>query len=182
MGDWAGFDDAWLDEQRSRGRVAVDVATRGDGGPRDGAPNGREKPNGAKAPANRNFSKPRQREHQMQEALVELCGYKEAEYPELHMLYANVNGQYRRGQRPEPGMKAGIPDLFLAAPAGRSGAERSESSSIDGVYHGLYLELKAPGGACGLSSWTGSMRCAGRAIALGWRGHSPARGALSKTT
>ena len=49
-------------------------------------------------------------------------------HPVAHVLYANVNGQYRQGQRPEPGLRPGIPDLFL--PIARGG------------YHGLYIELK----------------------------------------
>jgi len=45
-----------------------------------------------------------------------------------NVLYANVNGQYRQGQRPEPGLRPGVPDLFL--PVARDG------------WHGLYIEMK----------------------------------------
>jgi hypothetical protein len=44
------------------------------------------------------------------------------------VLMAIPNGQYRPGQRPEPGMRPGVPDLFL--PVARRG------------YYGLWLELK----------------------------------------
>jgi len=55
-------------------------------------------------------------------------------YPELELLYANMNG-VRRSKRytaklKRRGMKAGIPDMLL--PVARHG------------YHGLYIELKRP--------------------------------------
>lgn len=46
----------------------------------------------------------------------------------LQLLFAVPNGQYRKGQRPEPCMLSGVPDLFL-------------SYAYNG-YHGLYIELK----------------------------------------
>ena len=49
-------------------------------------------------------------------------------HPEAWVLYATPNGQYRPGQRMEPGLRNGIPDLFLPLP--RGGA------------HGLYIELQ----------------------------------------
>jgi hypothetical protein len=49
-------------------------------------------------------------------------------HPDIELLYAVPNGQYRPGQRKEPGMKAGVPDMCL--PVAR------------GEYHGLYIELK----------------------------------------
>lgn len=48
--------------------------------------------------------------------------------PEHDVLMAIPNGQYRPGQRPEPGIRPGVPDLFL--PVARRG------------YYGLWLELK----------------------------------------
>lgn len=48
-------------------------------------------------------------------------------YP-LDLLYAIPNGQYRPGQRKEPGLRAGVPDLHL--PVARRG------------YHSLYIEMK----------------------------------------
>jgi hypothetical protein len=52
--------------------------------------------------------------------------------PELDMLAAIPNGQMRRGQALEPGIQKGYPDLFLAVPRG--------------PHHGLFVELKVPGG------------------------------------
>jgi hypothetical protein len=71
-------------------------------------------------------------ERDMQQALIDLCAAREAEYPCLEWIYATPNGQYRPGQRMEPGLKSGVPDVFLPAPAGG--------------YHGLYLELKSATG------------------------------------
>jgi hypothetical protein len=71
-------------------------------------------------------------ERDMQQALIDLCAAREAEYPALEWIYATPNGQYRPGQRMEPGLKSGVPDVFLPAPAGG--------------YHGLYLELKSATG------------------------------------
>jgi hypothetical protein len=63
-------------------------------------------------------------EHEEQAAVIAWAD----NHPEAWVLYANVNGQYRPGQRPEPGLRTGIPDLFL--PLARGGA------------NGLYIELK----------------------------------------
>lgn len=48
-------------------------------------------------------------------------------YP-YNLIYCNANGQYRKGQAMEPGLRPGIPDLFLPFPVPGS--------------HGLYIELK----------------------------------------
>ena len=69
-----------------------------------------------------------------QQAVVDWCeanGY---------LVYANVNGQYRAGERPEPGLKRGIPDLFVPVPHLNGVSQRGEH-----WYHGLYLELKRDG-------------------------------------
>jgi len=78
-------------------------------------------------------------EHEEQLAFVQWC-WMQANDPDtsaLELMYANVNGQYRQGQRPEPGLRAGVPDLFLPAP----------SYLIDeaDTAHGLYIEMKKQG-------------------------------------
>jgi hypothetical protein len=104
------YSERWLEENRDR--VVGDI----DSGPCEPSTSSTER------------ASP---EHDMQSALFELCAYHEKQRPPLAMIYATPNGQYRPGQRPEPGMKSGVPDITL--PWAASG------------YHGLYLELKAPG-------------------------------------
>ena len=53
------------------------------------------------------------------------------DHPEIELMYAVPNGQYRKGQRLEAGVKAGVPDIAL--PVARHG------------YHSLYIELKILG-------------------------------------
>jgi len=68
-------------------------------------------------------------EREMQKAITEWAEYQ----PGLEsLLFAIPNGQYRPGQRPEAGMKAGMPDLCLPVPSGQHGS--------------LYIELKTPSG------------------------------------
>lgn len=50
------------------------------------------------------------------------------QHPEAGLCFAIPNGQYRPGQRPEAGMKAGVPDIFC--PIARGG------------YHGFFCEAK----------------------------------------
>ena len=44
------------------------------------------------------------------------------------LCYANVNGQMRSGQAMEPGLRKGVPDIYVA--------------TMRGTFGGLYLELK----------------------------------------
>lgn len=67
-------------------------------------------------------------EYAMQRDLFTWRDQQMAAIPELERLFAVPNGQYRRGQRPEPGLTAGVLDVFLDVPAGG--------------LHGLRLELK----------------------------------------
>lgn len=71
-----------------------------------------------------------------QEAIFSWCDYNRNRYPELALLYHVPNGGKRDAATARAlkrqGVKAGISDLVL--PVARSG------------YHGLYVELKAPGG------------------------------------
>jgi len=73
-------------------------------------------------------------EDEHQETLFDWANNNLNKYPQLKLLYANMNG-VRRSKRytaklKRRGMKAGIPDMFL--PASRHG------------FHGLYIELKRP--------------------------------------
>ena len=71
-----------------------------------------------------------------QEAIFSWCDYNRNRYPELELLYHVPNGGKRDAATARAlkrqGVKAGISDLVL--PVARCG------------YHGLYVELKAPGG------------------------------------
>ena len=72
-----------------------------------------------------------------QEAIIEWCAWNMQQYPELELLYHVPNGGKRdkatAAVLKRQGVKAGVPDLVL--PVARCG------------YHGLYIELKAPGGS-----------------------------------
>lgn len=67
-------------------------------------------------------------EHDEQAALFDWKLWQQNIMPELRLLHAIPNGQYRPGQRPEPGLEAGVPDISLPVPRGD--------------YHGFYGELK----------------------------------------
>ena len=118
------FPKSFLDDMQEEGRVASDSGpvTVGDVG-KDSESSSRKKPE--------------QKESQIQERLFEVAAWKEGERPELKLLYATPNGQYRPGQRMEPGLKSGVPDIML--PVARTGSDGTP-------YHGLYLELKRKGG------------------------------------
>lgn len=67
-------------------------------------------------------------ERDEQAALFEWAELQGNITPELKLLFAIPNGQYRKGQRPEAGLKPGVPDLFL--PVHR------------GLHYGLFVEMK----------------------------------------
>lgn len=67
-------------------------------------------------------------ERDLQAAIIAECDLRAIHRPEYGSILAIPNGQYRQGQRMEPGLRPGIPDLFL--PLARHG------------HHGLFLELK----------------------------------------
>ena len=72
-------------------------------------------------------------ESQEQIALFEWAALHTRRYPELDLLYHIPNGGHRHKttaiRLKREGVKAGVPDLCLPVPRG--------------VYHGLYIELKA---------------------------------------
>ena len=69
-----------------------------------------------------------QTENELQAAVFRLAQELEIVYPQLALLYAIPNGQVRPGQRVEPGLRPGMPDICLPVPRGRHAA--------------LYIELK----------------------------------------
>lgn len=67
-------------------------------------------------------------EHEMQKSIIAECVIRANQNPLFGRVAAIPNGQFRPGQRKEPGLTPGLPDLILLAP--RHG------------YHGIVLELK----------------------------------------
>lgn len=67
-------------------------------------------------------------EHDLQALVIAECDRRSILRVEYGLIFAIPNGQYRQGQRMEPGLRPGVPDLFL--PVARHG------------YHGLFIELK----------------------------------------
>lgn len=70
----------------------------------------------------------KQSEHDLQQAVIDECDRRAISNPLYGLIFCIPNGQYRKGQRMEPGLRPGVPDLFL--PVARRG------------YHGMFLELK----------------------------------------
>lgn len=71
---------------------------------------------------------PKLTEREMQAAVIVECDRRARTRPIWGTLFAIPNGQYRKGQRMEPGLRPGVPDLFF--PVAMHG------------YHGLFIELK----------------------------------------
>jgi hypothetical protein len=80
--------------------------------------------------------RPRAVEHEIQVAVMRWATQAEAAHPSLRWLHAIPNGGQRHiavaAKLKAEGVKRGVPDLCLPVPRG--------------TFHGLYLELKAPGG------------------------------------
>jgi hypothetical protein len=101
-------------------------------------------------------------EHAEQVALMRWAALHVRRYPGLELLFAIPNGGRRdavTGARLKAeGVKAGVPDLLLPWPAGG--------------WHGLFIELKAPGGRVTVAQkrWIEWLRAAGyRAeVCYGW--------------
>lgn len=77
-------------------------------------------------------------------------------HPDAALCFAVPNGQYRPGQRPEPGLKSGVPDI--CCPVARGG------------YLGLWIELKygrnKPSTA--QEEWIRDLRLAGHRVEVCW--------------
>lgn len=75
-------------------------------------------------------------ESEEQQALFVWARLMQGKYPALKLMYHIPNEGKRSkacaGRMAAEGLKAGVPDICLPAPAGK--------------YHGLYIELKAKGG------------------------------------
>lgn len=95
-------------------------------------------------------------ERDEQAALFDWAEWQGNITPELKLLYAIPNGQYRPGQAMEPGLKAGVPDICL--PVARGG------------YHSLYVELKVGSNSPSKEQkrWITSLRKAGHRVDVCW--------------
>lgn len=75
-------------------------------------------------------------ESDLQQQVIQWCQYNTSKYPELEFIHHSPNGGKRNVREAarfkREGVKAGFPDLIL--PASRHNK------------HGLFIELKAPGG------------------------------------
>ena len=94
-------------------------------------------------------------EHSEQHALVQWCKLMEPQIPELGLLFAIPNGGFRHWKTAAylkaEGVKAGIPDLFLAVASLEAPRltwdeiRQRPARPVD--YYGLFIEMKRPGGA-----------------------------------
>ena len=105
---------------------------------------------------------PKSTEEHHQIALIAWANLSLGTYPELALLYHIPNGGKRGRSEARrfkaAGVKAGVPDLHLPVPVGR--------------YHGLYIEMKKPGGRTSPEQevWIGLLRRQGHRVAVchGW--------------
>lgn len=99
---------------------------------------------------------PKLSERELQAAVIAECDRRSVTIAEYGLILAIPNGQYRQGQRMEPGLRAGVPDLFLPVPSRQ--------------FYGLWLELK-----CGTNKpsrnqleWIRRLRVQGYKVAVVW--------------
>lgn len=103
-----------------------------------------------------------EREHHEQVALFKWARLQEKRTLDLRLLFAIPNGGKRNkataGKLKAEGVKAGVPDICLPVARGR--------------FHGLYIELKAPGGKASdsQSSWLKALAAQGYCahVCVGW--------------
>lgn len=78
------------------------------------------------------------REAQEQATLIKWCEWNKKRYPALDLIFHIPNGGYRNkieaANLKRQGVKAGVPDLFMAVPNKK--------------YHGLFIEMKWGNGKC----------------------------------
>lgn len=89
-------------------------------------------------------------EHDLQRQVIDECDRRAITRPAYGLIFCIPNGQYRKGQRMEPGLRPGVPDLLL--PVARHG------------YHGMFIELKVGDNQPGLAQ----MDWIGRLVAEGY--------------
>jgi len=101
-------------------------------------------------------------ERTIQAQLFQWAELQKGSVPELDSLFAVPNGQYRPGQRPEPGLRKGVPDLCL--PVSRLGFKGQTRE----VYGALWIELKTKTGRLRKSqkAWQDRLQEQGQAWAL----------------
>jgi len=98
-----------------------------------------------------------------QRTLISWCQWMSGLHHEMDMILHIPNGEYRTlssGKRLKAqGVRAGVPDLFLAVPKG--------------IYGGLWIELKAQHGRVSpeQKEWIGKLKVWGYAahVCYGWR-------------
>lgn len=81
----------------------------------------------------------RQKERAVQKSVFDEAAARAGQDYRWGLLLAIPNGQYRPGQAMEPGLKAGVPDVFL--PVAAHG------------FHGLWIELKVDGNEPDADQW-----------------------------
>lgn len=105
----------------------------------------------------------KRRESQEQTALFEWASLMRGRLPGIELMYHCPNGGSRNpaeaARLKAQGVKPGVPDIFLPVPRG--------------CFHGLYIELKAPGGRLSQAQadYIAALRANGYAagVCVGWR-------------
>lgn len=115
---------------------------------------------------------PKMSEHDFQVALIAECDRRALTNPLWGMIFAIPNGQYRKGQRMEPGLRPGIPDLFVA--------RHRCATDKHPAYHGAFIELKVGDGKPSKVQleWIATLRNQGYFVTVVWDSPSKAMGVL----